>query len=532
MHGSYTKRSLFLGLMALLPCLPALSQPAFSIRGANVFSHAIVENTQGHLILCGDFTGSAVFGSTNETSFSSTRSDAFLASFNADGTERWVVILGRNGGDLANDCDVDPAGNVWVTGNTAESVDFDPGPGTAQSTGPYLASYDVNGTFRFLFSPGSQFTAASGGLAVDGSGNVYFSGELYDDVDFDTGPGDQTLMADNSGAYLASFTSAGAYRFAIPIPDASGFAIPEDVAVDASGNVALMGGFSSDFDFDPDPGSTEMLNITGPGIYAASYTTAGAFRYVTGYAFNGILTAEYGGTFDSDGNFYLASLFEGTTDFDPGPGVLTRTSAGGDDGIVLKYNSTGDIVGVAQFGGTGDDAATDAGAFADRAIYVAGVFEGTATFGTGVNSQTLTAVGNDDAVAVAYTTNLELDTVSRIGSSAADIGLGASASPTGLGLFTGRLASSSNDFAVAAKTARVIFAGGFAVGVRANAALPVELTAFTALADGHDALALSWGTATETDNAGFSVELMRPGTRTFQEVDFVPGAGTTSEPRT
>ncbi|MEM1270091.1 MAG: T9SS type A sorting domain-containing protein, partial [Bacteroidota bacterium] len=47
-----------------------------------------------------------------------------------------------------------------------------------------------------------------------------------------------------------------------------------------------------------------------------------------------------------------------------------------------------------------------------------------------------------------------------------------------------------------------------------------------------DALALSWGTATETDNAGFSVELMRPGTRTFQEVDFVPGAGTTSEPRT
>ncbi len=58
--------------------------------------------------------------------------------------------------------------------------------------------------------------------------------------------------------------------------------------------------------------------------------------------------------------------------------------------------------------------------------------------------------------------------------------------------------------------------------------LPVELTDFTALADGQDAV-LVWQTATETNNAGFTVEHAAPSDTTFTAVAFVEGQGTTAE---
>lgn len=58
--------------------------------------------------------------------------------------------------------------------------------------------------------------------------------------------------------------------------------------------------------------------------------------------------------------------------------------------------------------------------------------------------------------------------------------------------------------------------------------LPVELTAFEVRADGRAAL-VSWQTASETNNQGFAVQMSKTGTDAFQELGFVPGAGTTLE---
>ena len=60
--------------------------------------------------------------------------------------------------------------------------------------------------------------------------------------------------------------------------------------------------------------------------------------------------------------------------------------------------------------------------------------------------------------------------------------------------------------------------------------LPVELTGFTATASG-ETVALDWTTASETNNAGFDVERSANG-EAFTGIDFVAGAGTTSDPQT
>ncbi len=59
--------------------------------------------------------------------------------------------------------------------------------------------------------------------------------------------------------------------------------------------------------------------------------------------------------------------------------------------------------------------------------------------------------------------------------------------------------------------------------------VPVELTSFTATSNGAD-VELKWATATETNNQGFQVEKISAG-GTFEQVGYVAGFGTTTEPK-
>ena len=59
--------------------------------------------------------------------------------------------------------------------------------------------------------------------------------------------------------------------------------------------------------------------------------------------------------------------------------------------------------------------------------------------------------------------------------------------------------------------------------------VPVELTSFTASVTGND-VKLLWVTASELNNSGFSIERKYSNTE-FMEVGFVPGFGTTTEPK-
>jgi hypothetical protein len=59
--------------------------------------------------------------------------------------------------------------------------------------------------------------------------------------------------------------------------------------------------------------------------------------------------------------------------------------------------------------------------------------------------------------------------------------------------------------------------------------IPVELTSFTASATGTN-VKLLWETATELNNSGFSIERKSTGSD-YMEIGFVPGFGTTTEPK-
>src|SRR6478672_10862494 len=58
---------------------------------------------------------------------------------------------------------------------------------------------------------------------------------------------------------------------------------------------------------------------------------------------------------DSSGNFYLTGIFNGASDFDPGPGVFTLNSFGWSDIFVCKLDSSGNFIWAKQMGGINYD---------------------------------------------------------------------------------------------------------------------------------------------------------------------------------
>jgi len=87
-----------------------------------------------------------------------------------------------------------------------------------------------------------------------------------------------------------------------------------------------------------------------------------------------------------DQGIILTGWFSGTVDFDPGPGIVSLTSAGGEDIFILKLNSAGNLVWVKQMGGTSNDKGSSITLDDNGNIYIVGGFSGLADFnpGTGV----------------------------------------------------------------------------------------------------------------------------------------------------
>ena len=99
---------------------------------------------------------------------------------------------------------------------------------------------------------------------------------------------------------------------------------------------------------------------------------------------------------DPGGNVYVAGTFTGTVDFDPGNGVTALTSMGGTDGFLAKYTAAGAVVWAVRVGGTGADSVTALARDGAGNLFLAGGFEGTATFGAGAIVPALVSQGGED----------------------------------------------------------------------------------------------------------------------------------------
>ncbi|SVD84029.1 uncharacterized protein METZ01_LOCUS436883, partial [marine metagenome] len=109
-----------------------------------------------------------------------------------------VAVFGDSLNDFAASVAVDSSGNVYTTGWFYNTVDFDPGAGTANLTADsgydvFVSKLDSSGDLVWAKNFGGTEYAKGFSVAVDSSGNVYTTGDFRGTVDFDPGAGTANL---------------------------------------------------------------------------------------------------------------------------------------------------------------------------------------------------------------------------------------------------------------------------------------------------------------------------------------------------
>ena len=367
------------------------------------FGSSIAVDSVGNVYTTGRFTNTTDFdpgpGTFNLTS-ATAATDAFVSKLDSGGNFVWARRMGGTNYDSGSGIAVDSSGNVFTNGGFYKTVDFDPGPGTFDltSTGresAFVSKLDSDGNFvwaRQIGGSGTRDVEASG-IAIDASGNVYSTGFFQETADFDPGPGTFNLTsAGSSDVFVSKLDSGGNFVWARQMGGYPGAGI----ALDASGDVYTAGAFSGTADFDPGPGTFNLISAGGSDVFVSKLDSAGDFVWARQLGDNA--SGRSGGAgiaLDASGNIYTTGSLSGTVDFDPGPGTFNLISAGSNDVFVSKLDSAGDFLWARQLGDNAGGRSGGTGIAVDGSgnIFTTGSFGGTVDFAPGLGTFNLTAAG-------------------------------------------------------------------------------------------------------------------------------------------
>jgi hypothetical protein len=190
---------------------------------------------------------------------------------------------------------------------------------------------------------------------LDSASNVVYTGFLWGNVDFDPGPGTYTLSSTTPNSFfIAKIDSGGNFMWAKQVGGSSGYVSSGYVKLDQQANIFVTGVFRGTVDFDPGVG---VSNLTSPNsnddVFFAKYDPLGNLLWAKRIGGNAD-DSGYVIKLDSQGNILLSGQYEGTVDFDPGPGVFNLSSVGTGNLFASKYDSAGNLIWAKRFVGSGE----------------------------------------------------------------------------------------------------------------------------------------------------------------------------------
>ena len=194
----------------------ALGNILWAKQANGVYSSAInslAKDANGQIYMTGFYTGTLQFGNNMVTSIGG--KDIFIAKFDSSGIINWVKSAGGMSDDIGNG--ITMYGNrVYITGRfDSNTAAF--GNSTINSAGStgvvgdiFLAAYDTSGNVQWANSAGGQDYDAANAITIDGTGNIYITGEfdspviLFSNVSLINASGGQ-----KPNMFLAKYDSSG-----------------------------------------------------------------------------------------------------------------------------------------------------------------------------------------------------------------------------------------------------------------------------------------------------------------------------------
>jgi len=292
-------------------------------------AHAIAVESSGNVYVTGGSEGS------------DTKEDYATIKYSTNGKQLWVNTYNgpAKGNNNASAIAVDDAGNVYVTG-------YSKGSGTDYDYA--TIKYSTNGKQLWV----NRYNGPANGIdwawriAVDGSGNVYITGDsmgsgIQDDFDYTT----IKYSASGKQLWVKRYNGTG-----------NGFNATRAIAVDGSGNVYVTGlseGLGTKEDF-----ATIKYSTNGKQLWVKRYNGPGN-SYKSDYATDIAV--------DSSGNVYVTGKSEGS-----GAKV---------DYATIKYSTNGKQLWVKRYSGPakGDNSAWAIAVDSSSNVYVTGGSDGSGT---------------------------------------------------------------------------------------------------------------------------------------------------------
>lgn len=332
--------------------------PDTHTQGAFEKGFSLASGTSGQVFLTGVFYGTADFdpgpGTANITSPAS-YSNAFWMRFDTLGNYLNAVAIGRYSETDSSQVGVcveqGSNGDVYAAGYYRGTADFDFGPNQSNLNAPnsentFIVKYNNVGGYLWAKSIGGQGQALIYTMVLDQDENIYVSGSLGGEIDFDPGIGTAILNGNEgdsivSKVFLAKYDSDGKYLWAKAIGSSGSF---QSMARDSSGNIFISGHFTGTADFDPGPGIASLTASGYDDAFIAKYDANGNYVWAKRIDSSN-QTIPNSMVCDNLGNFYITGLFSGITDFDPGTQTaLYDTDSQSYNAFIVKYSPNGDLV--------------------------------------------------------------------------------------------------------------------------------------------------------------------------------------------
>ncbi len=333
----------------------------------------VASDAAGNVLVVGSFETAIDFGGGTLTNADLT--DVFVAKLDPDGNHVFSKRFGEASGEFAYfyviDAATDSAGNLLVMGNFFGTLDFGGGPlANSGNLDVFVMKLDPDGNHVFTRGFIGPAVAEGRGLATDAAGNVYVVGSFSETLDCGGGPLTSAGVGD---IFVAKLDLDGDHVFSKRFGNAQGQAATS-VAIDAAGNIVVVGSFYGAVDF----GGGPIANAGGMDAFLVKLDADG----------NHILSKSFGNASDQTGtdvsadpagNVLITGSFGGSIDF--GGGALV--TAGGFDVYVAKLDADANHLFSQGFGDANEQYARHVLTDASGNVLLAGVFMGTMDFGGG-----------------------------------------------------------------------------------------------------------------------------------------------------
>jgi sugar lactone lactonase YvrE len=244
---------------------------------------------------------------------------------------------------------------------------------------------DITGTVQWGARIAGTGTEVANSLSVDGSGNVYVTGD-YNSNPLTLYNSDGSAFATtlpNSGlqdCFVTKYNTSGTIQWGARIAG-TGSEEGVGVSVDGSGNVYVTGRYDSNpvtlYNSDGSAFATTLANSGNYDCFVAKYNTSGSVQWGARIAGTGG-DRGYAISVDGSGNLYVTGSYGSNPltlyNSDGSEFATTLPYSGSIDCFVAKYNTSGTVQWGARIAGTGSEEGYAISVDSSGNVYVTGYY--------------------------------------------------------------------------------------------------------------------------------------------------------------